>query len=349
MRKYSSLIKKIKKITILKIVKRIPNKRIRNYILPRLYYYMKFRPNHLMLDISSKCNSACPFCPRTILIDEIKGGKNMQPEIFYKAVDGAHKLGIRSCQLYTTGEPLLHPNIDEFIKHLKSKGFHTMISTNAQFLDKHFEALSLLDEVKISIEGWDKESYEYYRKNCDFEKVQSNLVEFKKYLSTKEEKPLVTIGLMVMRETNMDQFFKVWRDKVDRVVIYPTSYVFDWDKNDKIDYLSFDSEKRLKDNMYDYEYDNNGSKYCSYPTEIVMITAEGNGGVCCSDFTDSITYGNLKDKSLSEIIYSPKRRSVQRQFVEQKLNVCDGCSIFSNLDEKSDEDYKQKVEQYIGQ
>ena len=344
--KLEKISQKLKKLNMVNVVKHIPNERVRNWILPRLYYYFNLKPTMLMLDVTSKCNSACPFCPRTL--QGIRG-TNMAPEVFYKAVDEASAMGMRECRLYTTGEPLLHPNIDEFIRYLKRKKFNILISTNGQFLDKHFEALSLCDEVKLSIEGWDKESYEFYRKNCDFEKVQNNLIEFRKYLADKPHKPQVTIGFMIMKETGVPQFYLTWRDKADRIDIYPTSYVFDWDNKESIQYLSFDGNKRLKDNMYNYAYDNRGSKYCSYHFEVATVTANGNGAICCSDFTDSITYGNLKDVSLKSILNHPKRKAGQKQFVQQKLDVCAGCSMFSKMDAASEKDYNAKVKDYVGQ
>ena len=339
----AAFIKKLRKLTLVKLVKKIPNERIKNYILPRLYYYFNIKPHILMLDTSSKCNSACPFCPRTL--ENIRG-VNMTREVFYKTVDEAYALGIRECRLYSTGEPLLHPNIDEFIRYMKQKGFYLIVSTNGQFLDKHFEALSLADEVKVSIEGWDKESYEYYRKNCDFEKVQKNMADFKQYLTGRKPRPIFSAACMVMRETNMDAYYKAWRDKVDRVIIYPTSYVFDWDKKDKIEFLSFDKYDRLKKNMYDYVYDQESSKYCGYHFEVVLVTAQGNGVICCSDFTDSITYGNLKDVSLLDVINHPKRKAGQKQYVTQKLDVCDGCTEYYKLDKNSQEEYDEKIATY---
>ena len=261
---FRKLHKFMQKFTLVNLIKHIPNKRIRDYFLPRLYYYFNVLPDTIILDISSKCNSACPFCPRTIL--EIKG-TNMPDDIFYKAVDQAHALGIRKCRLYSTGEPLLHPHIDQFIKYVKQKNFiHIHVSTNGQFADKHFEALSMADEVKFSIEGWDQESYEFYRKNCDFEKVQNNLREFKKYLSVKTKRPLTTIALMVMKETNMQKFFGAWADTVDRILIYPTSNVFDWDAKDRIEFLSFDASPRLKENLYCFEKIKD-MRYCGYQFE----------------------------------------------------------------------------------
>ena len=338
----SRLRKKLQNVTLVNLVKRIPSKRTRDFLLPRLYYYFNTLPDLLILDITSKCNAACPFCPRTIL--EVRG-TNMPDEIFYKAVDQACDLGIRKCRIYSTGEPLLHPHFDQFVKYLKDKNFYVMVSTNGQFADKHLESLSQVDWVKFSIEGWDKESYEFYRKNCDFPKVQNNLAEFKKYISGRKNRPVTVIALMVMRETKMDEFFKVWADKVDKILIYPTSNVFDWGGDDKIEFLNYDFSKRLKENMYSY-VKTEGTKYCGYHFECVLISAQGNGVICCSDFTDSILYGNLRNVSLLDIINSPKRKAGQRQYVSQKFDVCDGCTEFDKLDDRSVTEYHTKVETY---
>ena len=68
--------------------------------------------------------------------------------------------------------------------------------------------------------------------------------------------------------------------------------------------------------------------------------------ICCSDFTDSILYGNLKNVSLRDIIHSPKRKDGQRQYVTQKFDVCEGCTEFIKLDEKSNVEYRAKIEPF---
>lgn len=325
---------------MMKVLRRIPNKRMRARLLTWIYCHLNWKPDELMLDISSKCNSACPFCFRTQL--DIQG-KFMDARVFYDAVNEAYRLGIRQCRLYTTGEPLLHPQVDDFIRYLKEKNFSVMVSTNGQFLDLHMEAMSLIDEVKISVEGWDKESYEYYRRNCSFERLLSNLWLFKKYLTGRTRKPVVTIGLMVMRETNMEQFYRAWRDKCDQISIWPTVYAFDWDENKKIKYFDFCNDQRLKKNMYDFIDDPKKPRYCGYPFRTVLVSAEGNVVICCNDFSNRIVYGNVKKNRLSEILRSPLRKAVQRQFLTGQLNVCNGCNAFKRMTDKSEEQYKNKI------
>lgn len=328
-------------ISFLGLVKHIPQQSIREFILPRLYYWFHFNPNFLILFLTNRCNTACPFCPRTVM--GMKEGVDMAKDIFYKSVNETYALGIKRVYLTGAGEPLVHPDINEFIGYLKEKGLFVSISTNAQFLDRHFEALSSIDLIKFSIEGWDKDSYEYYRKNCSFEKVKKNLSEFKEYLSKKREKPKTFISLLVNKETNVAQFFKIWQDKVDKVHFNCADKVFNWN-NEKISFISF-KEKRLKDNIFTF-ISKNKAIYCAHPFEDITISPEGNVLICCGDFTDSIVYGNIKNKSLADILDSEKRRQVQRQFISQKFNVCNGCPQFLELDEQSKVEFHSKIKDF---
>ena len=337
-KKIMGLVKKLKDLTFLGIIKRIPQKDLQEFVLSRLYYYLNFVPENIVLDLTSRCNAACPFCARTGIGK--KGGVDMSRDIFYKAVDEAASIGIKSSRIYSTGEPLLHPDIDEFIAYLKEKGFYVTVSTNAQFMENHFDSLSLADCVKYSIEGWDKDSYEYYRKNCNFEKVQKNISEFRDFISTKEKKPCTVIGLMVNKETNVEQFFKVWGDKVDDISLGFSHHVIKW-QDEKIEYVDL-KEERLRNNMYTFEV-NDKFKYCGYPFSDIVVSPKGNVVICCEDFDDYVVFGNVKEKSLLEIIHSPKRKQVQEQFICQEYNICMNCSSFYKLDSDSRADFNKKL------
>jgi radical SAM protein with 4Fe4S-binding SPASM domain len=332
--------KKLKKITLVNLVRRIPNPDIVEYLLPRLYYYLKLMPESIVLDIVSRCNSACPFCTKTLL--DVKGD-TMSEEVFYKTVDEAKKLGIKSCRLYTTGEPLLHPKFAEFIAYLHKNKFTTFLSTNGQFLNRHFEAVSLIDYVKFSIEGWDKDSFEYYRKNCKFDVVHDNLKRFKEFLKTKKNRPYVTIGCMMIKESNIEKFCETWGDLVDRIDPYPTQEMFHW-KEGKIELLSFNKSPRLMNNMYKWVPNNKKRQFCSDPFAHLYISPKGNGFICCSDFEEHFDMGNMKKNKLIDIIQSSIRRKTQKQFIDQKFNICEGCTTFLKLDKESQVQFDHQIE-----
>lgn len=332
------LLTKLKRLNIAKIIRRLPiGEDFKNKVIAFLYYYFNLKPHTLTIDTVSKCNAKCPFCPHSII--GIKGDF-INKDLFYKTVDEAKAIGIKECRLYSTGEPLMHPNIDEFISYLKKQDFFIILSTNAEYLDKHFEAASRVDWIKFSIEGWDKDSYEYYRKNCNFDKVKANIENFNKFLKSKATKPLTSIQIMINKETNLKQFLDLWGGFVDRIDYSVTGHMIQWNKENKIERLEF--EGRLKDNMWNF-HEKEGYKYCSSPFEEIVVSSKGNAILCCNDFGNFTKMIDLKENSLNDFLGSREREIMKKQFITQRLSMCDGCGIFEELTEESKIGYIDKL------
>ncbi|MBF0216020.1 MAG: radical SAM protein [Candidatus Omnitrophica bacterium] len=322
---------------LLRRVKKIGNAGVRDRIKKRLFGGLFF-PSTIVIDVTSICNAECPFCPRTLVSSG--PGVNMEDQVFYDLVDQADHLGIKETRLYASGESLLHPNIDKYIRYLKDKKFHVIISTNAQFLDRHFEALSKVDWIKYSIEGWDRKSYEYYRKNCSYDVVLSNIRAFKEYLSGQKIKPYISISVMVNRETDIEKFNGLWSKYVDRVDYGKTMGVFDWEEG-RIRYRDFKDE-RCRANMYSFQLRKNVD-YCANIFETITFSPSGKAVICCQDFNGRIVLGDIKKTGLKEIIRSPARRALQNEFMRGSIDTCKDCVIFYEMDDRSRDDFNGKL------
>lgn len=138
---------------------------------------LSWPPETVLLDISTVCNLDCPFCynhygspisifekkrnSKETLLDFVKRNAPFK----YLAFSGA-------------GEPFLYPDTFELLEELENfcEGFH--ISTNLQTLDE--EKIKRLAKLKIksiivSADASDKEGYEIFRKNGNYEKFVCNL------------------------------------------------------------------------------------------------------------------------------------------------------------------------------
>lgn len=76
----------------------------------------------------------------------------MEPHLFDKIINEITGHPVIS---FTGGEPLLHPNISDFIAAAKHKGLVTTLTTNGWLLSRHAEALchSGLDVLIVSVDG----------------------------------------------------------------------------------------------------------------------------------------------------------------------------------------------------
>lgn len=86
------------------------------------------------------CNFRCPFCQNSDLVLSTVEDKISEEEIlsFLKK-----RRGILDGVCVTGGEPLLHPDLPNFLKKIKNLGFSIKIDTNGSFPDR---LRSLVDE-----------------------------------------------------------------------------------------------------------------------------------------------------------------------------------------------------------
>lgn len=107
------------------------------------------RPIHCNLFVTDRCNLDCAYCTE---YDNSKPHPTL--EELEKRIDKIAALGVIKISL-VGGEPLLHPQIDAVIRHVKSKGITASISTNGllltpSILDRLVDAG--LDIVQVSID-----------------------------------------------------------------------------------------------------------------------------------------------------------------------------------------------------
>lgn len=219
------------------------------------YKFSKPKPSEIILDISASCNAVCPFCPR-VFMDQDRAKGYMDLELYLFSLEEAARHNIKRLRLYSTAEPTLHPDFSEMIAIAKQMGFYISVSTNASMMHKHMDALLQIDQIQFSIEGWDKESYEFYRQPLKFDKVYENIRSFDRLCATAEIKPTRKINLLLTKETKIDAFIALWGSLCDEIHIhfmFPSS-VFE---NGKI--IS-KTPLKMEDKLYDFTTRNRGEK-----------------------------------------------------------------------------------------
>lgn len=110
------------------------------------------------------CNLRCPFCHNASLVMGI--GEDMDENEFFSFLD--KRKGILEGVCITGGEPLLQPDIEDFIKRVKDKGYKLKLDTNGAFPDRLLNLIqkNLLDYVAMDI----KNSPQKYPLTCGVER-----------------------------------------------------------------------------------------------------------------------------------------------------------------------------------
>jgi len=122
------------------------------------------------------CNLRCPFCHNaTLVLDPYSGTQIPESEIFDLL---RKRKGIIDGVCVTGGEPLIQPDIAEFIAKIKAMGVEVKLDTNGCFPQKLQELISqnLIDYVAMDIKN-SKEKYALTVgiKNFDITPVQKSV------------------------------------------------------------------------------------------------------------------------------------------------------------------------------
>ncbi|MFH1798607.1 MAG: radical SAM protein [Candidatus Omnitrophota bacterium] len=145
-------------------------------------------PVHIRIKPTNVCNHNCRYCAyRT---DNVQLGKNMAikdyipREKMMEIIEDMEEMGVKAVTFSGGGEPFCYPYLLEIIKRLSRTSVKFSALTNgsnltgkvAEFFARHGTW------IRVSIDGWDDESYATYRgvPKGEFSKVMKNMENFKK-------------------------------------------------------------------------------------------------------------------------------------------------------------------------
>lgn len=104
------------------------------------------------------CNFRCPFCHNASLVTHLDGTPTVDEAEVFDYLDKRGKLLDGVC--ITGGEPLMRPDIREFIEKIRSRGLSVKLDTNGSYPSKLKELVNdgLVDYVAMDIKNC-KEKY----------------------------------------------------------------------------------------------------------------------------------------------------------------------------------------------
>ena len=168
-------------------------------------------PVEYIVETTAKCNLYCPMCPR----ETHKQPKaDMADPIFERLVREAGD-SAEHMMLIGLGEPLMDPEIFNRIEFCHRHSISTLLSTNGTLLDERNAARLLdspLEQLTLSFDGATKETFEFYRKGANFEKVRNNFVRFARMKHERRSKLQVVVQLVRMEgnAAEVEDFVRFW-------------------------------------------------------------------------------------------------------------------------------------------
>jgi MoaA/NifB/PqqE/SkfB family radical SAM enzyme len=113
------------------------------------------RPFMVMFETTLHCNMKCGYC--AIWQNQQPEDRAVRERVFAR-MDEAADFGVFAWS-FSGGEPLMNPNVPEYIEYAAQTGFFTSMPTNGLALRKYAEACAKLDQLEVSIDTLDREKF----------------------------------------------------------------------------------------------------------------------------------------------------------------------------------------------
>ena len=276
------------------------------------------------IEITNICNLACSFCPETK-----RKLKFMNIEMFNKILDQI-KLHTDYIYFHVKGEPLLHPQLSEFLEISHKKGFKVNITTNGTLIKEVKDKIltkPAVRQINFSLHSFDgnemcKSKEEYINNILSFVHEAINNTNIiislrlwnidKSNESTIEEKKNREILEAIEREFKLTY-------KIEEKVM-PGSGIKIADNV----YLNQDHEFKWPDLKED---EDDGKGFCYGLRNQVAILVDGTVVPCCLDGEGVINLGNINNSNFSDIIESDRAIRIfdgfsRREAVEELCKKC---------------------------
>lgn len=264
------------------------------------------------IEISNICNLSCSFCPGT------KRSPKMMDKNEFETV--IKKISPFSDYVYfhLLGEPLLHPELERFLKIAEENSLRVIITTNGTLLEKqqkillnsksHYKTVISLHSFEAN-ESPNFDDYIYkcinYAKLAEGEKI----VVFRLWNNGGKD----SLNRKILEKIER-RFPAPWRDTRGGKQIGNNIYIQFGDKFDWPDIKNA------------YESD---TAFCYGLRDQIGILSNGTVVPCCLDNNGEINLGNIFESELDEIINSERALNIYNGFSSRKAceELCKKCSF----------------------
>lgn len=321
---------------LLNYIRILSLKRIVNLAKCRLSFLLskmgKVRVNHLPVFVSvepaNRCNLHCPECPV---------GKGLQTAkvAYLDNVDFLDDISgsLMVVQFYFQGEPLLNNKLPDLIKYANSKRLFTIVSTNAQLLDRQWAyrlVESGLDKIIVSIDGYTQDSYAQYRVGGTLDKAKQAL----KYLNEAKSElnssiQIVLQCLMLKSNENewhlLRQHYTEWgATKIE----FKTAQFDDYAHGNPLMPSNSKFSRYIHQSDGKYKRKKAYKNYCYRLWSGCVVSASGDVVPCCFCKDLKYVYGNVNEEPIAKIWRSKQADKFRRALLtdRKKIKMCMNCT-----------------------
>lgn len=267
-------------------------------------------PLHIDLEVTSRCNLRCPFCPREQMRPDEFGDMSVivATDIINEC---AHK--VPSIKFNWRGEPTLYKELPFLIRAAKRHGFiETAINTNGTRLDLDLVAAmvaSSLDRIIISVDSHIKESYEKERVGACYEDVMKNietLLDFKR--ERQLDRPYVRVQKVNVPHLSQEN---------DAFLAFFSAM--------GVDSVAINSFKQKDTGLVEWQ-----PLQCSQVFQRMMVTWDGQFLPCCQGNNFERPIGRVGEMTVEQAWNSPYMRKLRVMHLANEqigIPACKVCEV----------------------
>lgn len=280
----------------------------------------------MYIEITNICNLSCSFCPKTKRKMEFLSVDN------FKIILEKIKPYTEYIYFHLMGEPLLNPNLEEFLEIAYEKGFKVNITTNGTLLKKTREILlksKSLRQINISLH-----SFEANDNNITFDEYFNEITSF---VNEANEKTNIICALRLWNLESYNERVSSPENKLNKNIIDILKEAFNY-KEDLKENLDKNKRVKIRKNLYlngaekfqwpDINLDIISEKgFCHGLRDHIGILVDGTVVPCCLDSEGNMPLGNIYNKTLEEIINSERAINLYNGFSQRKKveDLCKKC------------------------
>jgi len=283
-----------------------------------IYSFQNEDTPYYTIDILSSCNLKCASCPHSIEQHSVPRG-SMNLETVKKVIDKivVEAPDISHISLYSWGEPLLHPYIDEIVKYIHNHNIAVALSSNLSIrFDERLERLieTNPDYIKVSVSGYYPLAYNNTHEGGDINLVKSNLYKLRYLLDKYNSNTLVDINYHLYRDNSGQNLinFRKLANELDFVIsetyalVMPLERVISFfDGEPDIQTLNLESNLlvTIEEGVEASKINRLPSNVCPFRENQININADLSVPVCCTVFQrgENIVSENFLNSTLLEI------------------------------------------------
>ncbi|ECP7275978.1 radical SAM/SPASM domain-containing protein [Campylobacter jejuni] len=279
---------------------------------------MKFKK--IYIELSDICGLKCDFCSSQKAVRGVMSEEKFQ--------NLAHEISAKA-ELFTfhlLGDPLLLPNLENYLKIAKNEAMKLEITTSGFYLNSKNQALllkydnihqinislmSFLSQSKISLEQYFKPILELCKKHLEQKSLSFiNLRLWNLDANFKAPKSNLKIYEFLAKEFEVKIDTNLSKNRLQRHILLHQNKLFKWP------------------NLKDEPLYKKGKCYAL--KDQVGILSDGSLVPCCLDAKADINLGNIFKNSFDKLLKSPRAEAIKKAFEEDERieKLCQTCEFF---------------------